>query len=158
MTSSLLPDRGGTCRALETGFADVASERVICKIWKVWVLAEGGTILGAYHFRQGDISWSGEGIDGERVGTATTPTEIHIFLGLAGYYKSFIRGFSKITGHLTHLTRKGVPFIWSDACQLAFNELKEKLTSALVLALPRPGVEYLVYIDASLKGLGGVLQ
>ena len=91
-------------------------------------------------------------------GQPTTPTEIRSFLGLAGYYRRFIRGFSKIAGPLTHLTRKGVPFIWSDACQLAFDELKDKLTSAPVLALPRPGVEYLVYTDASLQGLGGVLQ
>lgn len=91
-------------------------------------------------------------------GHPTTPMEIRSFLGLAGYYWRFIRGFSKIAGSLTHLTRKGVPFIWSDACQLTFDELKDKLTLAPVLALPRPGVEYLVYTDASLLGLGGVLQ
>ena len=91
-------------------------------------------------------------------GHPTTPTEIHSFLGLVGYYRRLIRGFSKIAGPLTHLTRKGVPFISSDACQLAFDELKDRLTSAHVLALPRPGVEYLVYTDASLQGLGGVLQ
>ena len=91
-------------------------------------------------------------------GHPTTPTEIRSFLGLERYYRRFIRGFSKIAGPLTHLTRKGVPFIWSDACQLAFDELKEKLTSTPVLALPRPIVEYLVYTDTSLQGLGGVLQ
>ena len=91
-------------------------------------------------------------------GQPTTPTDIRSFLGLAGYYRRFIRGFSKIAGPLTHLTRKGVPFIWSDACQLAFDELKDKLTSAPMLALPRPGVEYLFYNDASLQGLGRVLQ
>ena len=91
-------------------------------------------------------------------GQPTTPTEVHSFLGLAGYYRRFIRGFSKIAGPLTNLTRKGVPYVWDDACQLAFDELKDKLTSAPVLALPKPGVEYLVYIDASLRGLGGVLQ
>ena len=91
-------------------------------------------------------------------GQPTTPTEIRSFLGLAGCYRRFIRGFWEIAGPLTQLTRKGVSFIWSDACQLAFGELKDKLTSAPVLALPRPGVEYLVYTDVSLLGLGGVLQ
>ena len=88
----------------------------------------------------------------------TTPTEIRSFLGLAGYYRRFIRGFSKIAGPLTHLTHKGVPFIWSDACQLAFDELSDKLTSAPVLTFPRPGMEYLVYTNVSLLGLGSVLQ
>ena len=80
------------------------------------------------------------------------------FLGLAGYYKRFIRGFSKIAGPLTNLTRKGVPYVWDDACQLSFDELKDKLTSAPVLALSKPGVEYMVYTGACLRGLGGVLQ
>lgn len=59
---------------------------------------------------------------------------------------------------MKNLTRKGVPFVWDDAFQLTFDELKDKLNSAAVLALPKPGVEYLVYTDASLQGLGGVLQ
>ena len=83
-------------------------------------------------------------------GQPTTPTKICSFLGLVGYYRRFIQGFSKIASPLTHLTRKGVPFIWSDACQLAFDELKDKLTSTPVLALPGSGVEYLVYTDASI--------
>ena len=77
-------------------------------------------------------------------GQPTTPTEVRNFLGLAGYYRRFIKGFSKIAGPLTNLTRKGVPFTWSDHCQLAFDELKDKLTSAPVLALPKGGLEYRV--------------
>ena len=51
---------------------------------------------------------------------------------------------------LTNLTRKGVPFVWIDHGQLAFDELKDKLSSTLVLAFPREGLEYRVYTDASL--------
>ena len=91
-------------------------------------------------------------------GQPTTPTEVRSFLGLAEYYRRFIRGFSKIAGPLTNLTRKGVPYIWDDACQLAFDELKDKLNSVPVLALPKPGIEYLVYTNASLHGVGGVHQ
>lgn len=80
------------------------------------------------------------------------------FLGLAGYYKRFIAGFSKIAAPLTRLTRKNVSFTWDEKCEDSFNELKKKLTSAPVLALPEPGGRYMVYIDASQKGIGCVLM
>ena len=50
----------------------------------------------------------------------TTMIEIHSFLGLAGYYKRFIKDFSKISAPLTMLTKKGVSFQWSDACEESF--------------------------------------
>jgi len=110
------------------------------------------------------VSELGISVDSSKVSTVrewgypTILREVHSFLGLVGYYRRFVQGFFKIAGPLTNLTHKGVPFIWDDACQLAFDELKDKLTSAPVLALLTPGVEYLVYTDASLQGLGGVLQ
>ncbi|XP_059669000.1 uncharacterized mitochondrial protein AtMg00860-like [Cornus florida] len=91
-------------------------------------------------------------------GQPTSPIEICSFLGLAGYYRRFIRGFSKIAGSLTHLTKKGVPFVWDEHCQTVFDTLKSKLTSAPVLATPQSGIEYLVYTYASLQGLGCVLM
>ena len=66
----------------------------------------------------------------------TTVTEVRSFLGLAGYYRRFIEGFSKIAGPLHCLTRKGVKFEWTDMCEGSFQTLKEKLTSAPVLTLP----------------------
>ena len=69
-------------------------------------------------------------------GQPTTVTEVRSFLGLAGYYRRFIEGFSKIAGPLHCLTRKGVKFEWSDRCKGSFQTLKEKLTSAPVLTLP----------------------
>ncbi|XP_049397246.1 uncharacterized protein LOC125861371 [Solanum stenotomum] len=59
----------------------------------------------------------------------TTPTEIRSFLGLAGYYRSFVEGFSSIASPLTKLTYKETKFQWSDACERSFQELKNKLTS-----------------------------
>ena len=59
------------------------------------------------------------------------------FLGLVRYYRRFIEGFSKIAGPLHCLTRKGVKFEWTDMCEGSFQTLKEKLTSAPVLTLPR---------------------
>ena len=59
---------------------------------------------------------------------------------------------------MTKLTRKEERFVWSEACQQSFDELKRKLTSALVLTLPSGQDEYIVYCDASRQGLGCVLM
>jgi hypothetical protein len=88
----------------------------------------------------------------------TNVTEIRSFLGLAGYYRRFIKGFSTIASPLTKLTRKEVRFVWSEECKASFQELKERLTSALVLALPSGTEGFVVYSDASKRGLGCVLM
>ncbi|GKC56993.1 putative reverse transcriptase domain-containing protein, partial [Tanacetum coccineum] len=81
-----------------------------------------------------------------------------IFLGLAGYYRRFIKGFSKIVGSMTKLTQKKVQFVWGDKQEAAFLLLKEKLCSAPILALPEGNEDFVVYCDASIKGLGAVLM
>ena len=88
----------------------------------------------------------------------TTPTEVHQFLGLAGYYRRFIEGFSKIAKPLTKLTQKSVKYEWGDKEEEAFQLLKEMLCSAPILALPKGNEDFVVYCDASLKGLGAVLM
>ncbi|GJZ15921.1 putative reverse transcriptase domain-containing protein, partial [Tanacetum coccineum] len=65
-----------------------------------------------------------------------TPTEIRQFLGLAGYYRRFIKGFSKIAKPMMKLTQKNVRFDWSEKAEAAFQLLKKKLCSAPILALP----------------------
>ncbi|XP_073035161.1 uncharacterized protein [Primulina eburnea] len=87
-----------------------------------------------------------------------TVSEVRSFLGLAGYYRRFIENFSKIALPLTSLTRKSVKFEWTIACQQAFQELKDKLTSAPVLVLPCGTEDFVVYSDASKLGLGAVLM
>ncbi|GJY57798.1 putative reverse transcriptase domain-containing protein [Tanacetum coccineum] len=123
-----------------------------------------------------------------------SPTEIRQFLGLAGYYRRFIEGFSKIAKPMTKLTQKKVKFVWGDKQEAAFqllrqklcsapwyetdiqekdkNEakndktkhgnmkslLKQKLCSAPILALPEGSEDFVVYCDASHKGLGVVLM
>ncbi|KAK1685186.1 hypothetical protein QYE76_046034 [Lolium multiflorum] len=82
--------------------------------------------------------------------------EIRGFLGMAGYYRRFIEGFSKIAGPMTKLLKKNTPFVWTDECETSFQTLKEKLTTAPVLA--EPGKDYTVYCDASKNGLGCVLM
>ncbi|GJS51000.1 hypothetical protein Tco_0624362 [Tanacetum coccineum] len=87
-----------------------------------------------------------------------TPTEIRQFLGLAGYYRRFIEGFSKIAKPMTKLTQKKVKFEWGDKQEAAFQLLKQKLCSAPILALPEGSEDFIAYCDASKKGLGAVLM
>jgi hypothetical protein len=85
-------------------------------------------------------------------------SKIRSFLGLVGYYRRFIEGFSKIVKPLTSLLEKGKEFKWDEACQKCFDELKEKLTTALVLTMHDIHKGFDVYCDASHLRLGCVLM
>ncbi|WVZ71142.1 hypothetical protein U9M48_019762 [Paspalum notatum var. saurae] len=87
-----------------------------------------------------------------------TVIEIWSFLGLAGYYRRFIKNFSKIAKPMTALTQKNAKFAWSSKCEEAFGTLKKLLTSAPVLAQPDITKPFDVYCDASGSGLGCVLM
>nr|GEZ44774.1 putative reverse transcriptase domain-containing protein [Tanacetum cinerariifolium] len=87
-----------------------------------------------------------------------TPTEVRQFLGLAGYYRRFIEGFSLIAKPLTKLTQKNKTFEWGEEEEEAFQLLKDKLCSAPILALPEGSKYFFVYCDALLKGYGVVLM
>jgi hypothetical protein len=88
----------------------------------------------------------------------TDVSKIRSFLGLAGYYRRFIEGFSKIVKPLTSLLEKGKEFKWDEACQKRFEELKERLTTAPVLIMPDIHKGFDVYCDASHLALGCVLM
>ncbi|WVZ75873.1 hypothetical protein U9M48_023895 [Paspalum notatum var. saurae] len=83
---------------------------------------------------------------------------IRSFLGLAGYYRRFIDGVSKIAKPMTALLEKNIKFQWTSACQKAFEDLKKRLTTALVLTFPDMHKPFSVYCDASRLGLGCVLM
>ena len=85
-------------------------------------------------------------------------TEVRSFLGLAGYYRRFIEGFSKIAAPLTMLTRKNKKFEWIEACEKSFQLLKEKLVNAPILTVPIGEDGFVIYSDASKQGLGAVLM
>ncbi|KAG8478886.1 hypothetical protein CXB51_028729 [Gossypium anomalum] len=85
-------------------------------------------------------------------------TEVRSFLGLAGYYRRFVKGFSMIATPMTKLLQKDVKFEWSEKCQKSFDQLKICLTEAPVLVHPESGKEFVIYSDASLLGLGCVLM
>ena len=87
-----------------------------------------------------------------------TVSEIWSFLGLAGYYRCFIEGFSKIAKPMTELLKKDKKFVWTEDCERSFNGLKIRLTSAPVLTLPDIYNSFDVYCDTFRKGLGCVLM
>ena len=90
--------------------------------------------------------------------TPKNVTEIRSFLGLAGYYRRFVKDFSKIARPMTNLMKKDKKFEWTEECEGAFQTLKERLTTAPILTLPDNTSEYLAYSDASKNGLGCVLM
>ena len=87
----------------------------------------------------------------------TNVKALRSFLGLASYYRRFIPQFARIAGPLHTLTRKDVEFIWTPACQEAFERLRKLLASAPVLAYPDFKVPFILETDASIHGLGAVL-
>ena len=66
----------------------------------------------------------------------TNVSEVRSFLGLIGYYRRFVEGFSCIAAPLTQLTRKNVKFKWKEECEKSFQELKQRLVTAPVLTIP----------------------
>ncbi|GJS03974.1 putative reverse transcriptase domain-containing protein [Tanacetum coccineum] len=69
--------------------------------------------------------------------------------GLAGYYRRFVEGFSRLALPLTQLMRKGEKFVWTDERQESFEELKRRLVSALILTLPSGSGGFQIYSNAS---------
>ncbi|KAA0052060.1 retrotransposon protein, putative, Ty3-gypsy subclass [Cucumis melo var. makuwa] len=110
------------------------------------------------------VSSEGVSVDPAKIEVVTnwprpfTASEIRSFLGLTSYYRRFVEDFSRIASPLTKLTRKGTPFFWSPACESSFQELKQKLVTALVLTVPDGSGSFVIYSDASKKGLSYVLM
>lgn len=85
-------------------------------------------------------------------------TEVKSFVGLASYYRRFVKGFAEIARPLHQLTEKGRRFKWTEECQSAFEQLKLSLMSAPILAYPDPHKTFILDTDASDAGTGAVLS
>ena len=90
--------------------------------------------------------------------TPKTQSDIRAFLGLAGYYRKFIKDFAKIAAPLNNLLHKGTAIIWDDQCETAFQTLKQLLTNAPILAIADPEQPYTATTDASDLAIGAVLS
>ena len=124
-----------------------------CEFWLTEVRFLGHVVLA-----------SGVSVDPEKVEVVMSwerlksVFEIRSFLGLAGYYRRFIKDFSRLAAPMIRLTRKKVQFDWDDRSEEAFQELTMRLTTAPILIVPDRGQGYTVYCDASRAGLGCVLM
>lgn len=143
---------------LRTVFQTLRDNQLYAKFSKCEFWLEEVSFLG--HI----ISASGIMVDPKKVEAIMdwkppkSPTEIRSFLGLAGYYRKFVQGFSIIAAPMTRLLQKKVKFEWTEKCQESFDKLKAMLTEAPVLVQPLPGKDYVIFSDASLNGLGCVLM
>jgi hypothetical protein len=111
------------------------------------VISKGGISMDPSNV-QDVLSWN----------APTSVDDIQSFLGLAGYYRRFIEGFSKISKPMTELLEKDKKFKWISACEASFQELKMRLTTALILVRPDMEKLFSIYCDASGQGLGCVLM
>ncbi|KAJ7974912.1 Retrotransposon protein, putative, Ty3-gypsy subclass [Quillaja saponaria] len=89
--------------------------------------------------------------------TLTSVTELRSFLGLANYYRRFVKGYSRKAAPLTELLKKGTVWHWGEPCQTAFEDMKLAMINDPVLALPDISKPFEVQTDASDYALGGVL-
>ena len=89
--------------------------------------------------------------------TPTNLKELRNLLGLANYYRRFVKGFSHIANPLNALSKKGVSFKWTEECAVAFDKLKRALVSAPILAYPNFKEPFLLFVDASSTGIGFTL-
>eukprot|EP00253_Pinus_taeda_P028202 PITA_28202 len=109
------------------------------------------------------ISKEGIAVDPEKIKTILEwpvpkdVADIRSFMGLAGYYRRFVEGLSRVAYPITS-SKKGRSFKWSSECQQSFEKLKQLLTSAPVLSIADPNKDYVVCTDASGEGVGGVLM
>ena len=98
----------------------------------------------------------------EAVKQYKAPHDIHTinqFLELTSFYRRFVPGFARLASLLHESTRKGVTFKWTETCQTAFDQLKDKLVDAPVLAFPNFNNErFTLETDASVHGLGAILS
>lgn len=92
-----------------------------------------------------------------QVPTSTTVKEVQLFLGMAPYYRRFIKNFSDRAAPMFALTRKDVAWLWTKECGTALRDLKAALTNPPVTAFPNFALPFHLYTDASDLGLGAVL-
>ena len=88
----------------------------------------------------------------------TNIKQLRGYLGLTGYYRRFVRDYAKIAAPLHRLTRKDQPFVWTDDCQAAFEELKKRLISPPILAMPNDEGPFVLDCDACDTSIGAVLS
>jgi len=110
------------------------------------------------------VSNEGVSVDPHKIKATTkwprpkNKTEVKSFLGLVDNFGRLVQNFSKITTSPTNLTWKVTKYKWTDWCEEAFQELKNRITSAPILSLPTNNKNFMLYSDASKNGSGCALR
>ena len=145
-------------------FCRTAEEHLphIRKVFETFWSANLSLKLSKWHFFSKEIQYLGhilstKGIHPlplktwpiQKMHLPTTPKQVFAFLGLVGYYRKFIKDFTKMAKQLTLLTRQQVKFEWTPAHQEAFMKLKDSIIQAPILWHPNPSKRYIIYTDAS---------
>jgi hypothetical protein len=84
--------------------------------------------------------------------------DVRSYLGLTSYYRRFVKGFAKIAKPLTQLLKKSQPFEWTDECEMAFQELRNKLIEPPIMAHFKPECPIILYTDSSDYAIGAILS
>lgn len=158
-------------RHLRAVLQRLQSQKLYAKLSKCQFMRQEVEFLGHYVGRAGVRMVEGKVAAVQRWPTPTCQKEVEQFLGLAGYYRRFIAGFSKLASPLSQLcgtlqkAKDGArrapprkPFVWGKEQQVAFDALKGAVSSAPCLAIPDPQREFIVHTDASGYATGAVLM
>jgi hypothetical protein len=136
----------------------------LCVMFVFSKLSKCSFFQNRIHYLGHIISEEGIAVDPEKIevvkgwATPKNVTRVRSSMGLDGYCRKFIAGFSRIAHRITSLQRKGVKFQWTEECEKSFQQLKQLLTSAPILKIADPDEEFVVCTDACKEGLGGVLS
>lgn len=110
------------------------------------------------------VSGDGKGMEEDKVKairdwpTLTSVDDVRSFLGLAGYYQTFVKNYSEICAPISELVKKDVPWVWGAEQVAAFERLKHAMSTAPVLALPNRNLPFIVKTDASGSAVGASLE
>uniref|UniRef100_A0A7N8WJS6 Gypsy retrotransposon integrase-like protein 1 n=1 Tax=Mastacembelus armatus TaxID=205130 RepID=A0A7N8WJS6_9TELE len=151
-------DFGGALKNLREVFSAIRQAGLRLNPAKCNLMARDTMFLGHVVSGQGVATDPGKVAAVKDWPTPTTISELRSFLGLASYYRRFVRNFASIASPLHRLTEKGRAFGWTQACDAAFQQLKMALVDAPVLAYPYPQQPFILDTDASNVGVGAVLS
>src|SRR5262249_16353871 len=127
------------------------------KLGKVSFHGERRNYTWTQNFPKRDRGRQSKGRGNQKLPPLTLVKAVRSFLGHAGFYRRFIKNFSKIAKPLTDLFQKDMPFVFSELCLEAFKVLKDKLINAPIMIAPDWNLEFEIMCDASDSAVGSVL-
>ena len=148
-SSSSARQQRDTCLHIKKVFEKLRSSKLSIKLSKCHFFSKGIQYLGHILSTKGIHPLPSKTWAIQKMHPPTTLKQVHALMGLVGYYRKFIKNFTKIGKPLTLLTRHHVKFKWTPEHQEAFMKLKDSIIQVPILHYPNPNKKYIVYTDAS---------